>query len=153
MTVLFSSLISWGWMRIDTSATNWPIVPARDGTRWVWKNLWNQNWQGKPKYSENCSSANLPTINPTWHHLGSNPYSRGYSTRVENLKAAHREQIGTWISVTNFGPENGRNFIFILSFFNAFLSAPLPIFFLTFSLSICHFPRLYFTIFSLVVCH
>jgi hypothetical protein len=38
---------------------------------------WNENWQGKPKYSEKtCPSATL-SINPTWPDLGSNPGRRG----------------------------------------------------------------------------
>jgi hypothetical protein len=37
----------------------WPIVPAPDDRwRWLWRNWWNEDWQGKPKYSEKtCSSA------------------------------------------------------------------------------------------------
>jgi hypothetical protein len=35
----------------------WPIVPAPDD-RWLWRNLWNEDWHGKPKYSEKtCPSA------------------------------------------------------------------------------------------------
>jgi hypothetical protein len=47
-------LVSWGGVRlcpIGTSTTNWPIVPAPD-VRWMWSSQWNQNWQGKQKYSE-----------------------------------------------------------------------------------------------------
>jgi hypothetical protein len=40
----------------------------------VWSSWWNENWQGKPKYSEKtCASATLSTTNPTWSDLGSNP--------------------------------------------------------------------------------
>jgi hypothetical protein len=47
-----------------TAATNRPNVPAPgdydDGRNW-----WN-DWQGKPKYSEETSSSvTLPTTNPT----------------------------------------------------------------------------------------
>jgi hypothetical protein len=32
-----------------------------------WSNWWNENWQGKPKYSEKTyPSATLSTTNPTW---------------------------------------------------------------------------------------
>jgi hypothetical protein len=50
-----------------TSDTIWPIVPASDdGWWWVWSGRWN-DWQGKPKYSEEtCLSATLSTTNPTW---------------------------------------------------------------------------------------
>jgi hypothetical protein len=70
-------LFSWGGVRLsplDTSTTNWPIVPASDvGWWWMRSSRWNENWQGKPKYSEKtCPSATLSTINPTWTDLGSN---------------------------------------------------------------------------------
>jgi hypothetical protein len=39
---------------------------------------WNEDWQGKPKYSEKtCPSATLSTTNPTWPDPGSNPGRRG----------------------------------------------------------------------------
>jgi hypothetical protein len=60
---------------LDTLATIWPIVPAPDD-RWWWmfSSWWNENWQGKPKYSEKtCPSTILSTTNPTWRILGSNP--------------------------------------------------------------------------------
>jgi hypothetical protein len=67
-------LASWGGVRLSplgTSATNWPIVPALRGRWWVWSTQWNENWQGKPKYSEKtCPSATLSTTNPTWPDLG-----------------------------------------------------------------------------------
>jgi hypothetical protein len=46
----------------------WPIVPAPDDRWWpLWRNWWNEDWQGKPKYSEKtCPSATLFTSNPTW---------------------------------------------------------------------------------------
>jgi hypothetical protein len=47
-----------------TSATNWPIVPARVIMRLeIW---WNDDWQEKPKYSEKTyPNATLSTTNPT----------------------------------------------------------------------------------------
>jgi hypothetical protein len=40
----------------------------------VWSSRWNENWQGKPKYSEKtCPSAALSTTDATWHDLVSNP--------------------------------------------------------------------------------
>jgi hypothetical protein len=45
---------------------------------WLWSNLWNEDWQGKPKYSEKtCPSATLSTTNPTWPDPGANPGRRG----------------------------------------------------------------------------
>jgi hypothetical protein len=63
---------------IATSATIWPTVSAPDDRWWwVWSIRWNENWQGKPKYSEKtCASATLSTTNPIWPDLGSNPGRR-----------------------------------------------------------------------------
>jgi hypothetical protein len=52
----FFFLVSWGGVRLSplgTSATICPIVPAPDD-RWWWmrSRRWNENLQGKPKYSE-----------------------------------------------------------------------------------------------------
>jgi hypothetical protein len=73
-------IFSWAGVRLSplgTSATNWPIVPAPGDRWWVWNSRWNENWQGKPKYSETTyPSATLSTTNPTWLDLGSNPGRR-----------------------------------------------------------------------------
>jgi hypothetical protein len=75
--------ISWGGVRLSspgTSATICPIIiPALDDRWWwVWSSRWNENWQGKPKYSEKtCPSAALCTTNPIWSDLGSNPGRHG----------------------------------------------------------------------------
>jgi hypothetical protein len=71
-------LVSWGGMRLSllgTFATIWPIVPAPDDRWWwMWRSRWDENWQGKPKYSEKtCPSVTLSTINPTCPDLGSKP--------------------------------------------------------------------------------
>jgi hypothetical protein len=59
---------------LGTSATNWPIVPAPDDRWWIWSSRWNENWQGKQKYSEKtCPTATLPTTEPTWPDLDSYP--------------------------------------------------------------------------------
>jgi hypothetical protein len=64
---------------LGTSATTWPIVRAPDdGFWWVWSIRWKENWQGKPKYSEEtCLSVTLSIKNPTWPDLGPNPGRRG----------------------------------------------------------------------------
>jgi hypothetical protein len=75
-------LVSWGGVRLSpfgTSATNWPIVPVPDDRRWTWSSRWNENWQGKPKYSEKtCPSVTFTTTNHIWPDLGSNPGRRGW---------------------------------------------------------------------------
>jgi hypothetical protein len=71
---------------LGTSATNWPIVPAQDNRWWVWSSRWNEDWQGKPKYSEkSCPSATLSTTNPPWPDLGWNLDSRGGKPATNRL--------------------------------------------------------------------
>jgi hypothetical protein len=71
-----SSLVSWGGLRLlplGSSAANWFILPAPVERWWVGSSRWNENWQGKPKYSQKtCPSATLSTTNPEWSDLGSN---------------------------------------------------------------------------------
>jgi hypothetical protein len=70
-------LVSWRGVRLSPlgmSATTWPLAPNPDDRRLVWSSRWNDNRQGKPKYSEKtCLSATLSTTNPIWRYLGSNP--------------------------------------------------------------------------------
>jgi hypothetical protein len=56
-----------------------PIVPAPDCRwGWLWSNWWNEDWQGKPKYSEKTSpSAILSTTNTTWTDPNLNLGCRG----------------------------------------------------------------------------
>jgi hypothetical protein len=65
----------------------WPIVPAPDDRwGWFWSNWWNEDWQGKPKYSEKtCPSATLSTTNATWPDPGSNPSRRGGKPATNRL--------------------------------------------------------------------
>jgi hypothetical protein len=65
----------------------WPIVPAPDdGWGWLWSNWWNEDWQGKPKYSEKiCPSATLSTTNATWPDPGSNPGRLGWNPATNRL--------------------------------------------------------------------
>jgi hypothetical protein len=61
----------------------WPNVPAPDDRwGWLWRNWWNEDWQGKPKYSEKtCPSTTLSTTIPTWLDPGLNPGRRGSKTK------------------------------------------------------------------------
>jgi hypothetical protein len=65
----------------------WPIVPAPDDRRGgLWRNWWNKDWQGKPKYSEKtCSSATLSTTNPPWTNPVLNPGRRGEKPATNRL--------------------------------------------------------------------
>jgi hypothetical protein len=72
---------------LGTAATYWPIVSAPDDRRWwLWRNWWNEDWQGKPKYSEKtCPSATLSTTNPTWLDPVLNPGRRGGKPATNRL--------------------------------------------------------------------
>jgi hypothetical protein len=65
----------------------WPIVPAPDDRWWwLWRNWWNKDWQGKPKYSEKtCPSATLSTTNPTWLNPDLNLGRRGGKPATKHL--------------------------------------------------------------------
>jgi hypothetical protein len=65
----------------------WPIVPAPDDRWWwLWRNWWNGDWQGKPKYSEEtCPSATLSTTNPTWPDPVLNTGRRGGKPATNRL--------------------------------------------------------------------
>jgi hypothetical protein len=54
----------------STQFTGGPIVPGPDN-RFVWSSWWNENLQGKPKYSTTSS-----TTNPLLLDLGFNPGRR-----------------------------------------------------------------------------
>jgi hypothetical protein len=87
-------LVSCGGVRLSplgTSATNWPIVPAPDDIWWwMWNGRWNENWQGKPKYSEKTyPSATLSTTNPTW------PDPRSNTGRLGGKPATNHLSYGT----------------------------------------------------------
>jgi hypothetical protein len=84
--VYFFYLVSWGGVRL-TSATNWAIVPApNDRWWWMWSSGWNENRQGKPKYSQKtCPSSTLSTTYSTWRDVGSNPGRRGGTPATHRL--------------------------------------------------------------------
>jgi hypothetical protein len=60
---------------------------ACPGWLWGWRIIrWNEDWQGKPKYSEKpFPSATLSTTNPTWPDPGSNPGRRGGKPATNRL--------------------------------------------------------------------
>jgi hypothetical protein len=59
----------------------------------MWSSRWNENRQGKPKYSEKtCTSATLSTTNPTRSDLGSKPGRR------RGKPATNRLSYGTAVS-------------------------------------------------------
>jgi hypothetical protein len=53
---------------------------------WLWSNWWNEDWQGKPKYSEKtCPSATLSTTDPTWPDPCANTGRRGGKPATNRL--------------------------------------------------------------------
>jgi hypothetical protein len=80
----------------------WPIVQTPDDRwGWLWSNWWDEDWQGKPKYSEKtCPSAILSTTNSTWSDPGSNPGRRG------GKPATNRLSYGAEIEVYRSGVKN-----------------------------------------------
>jgi hypothetical protein len=69
---------------------------------WLWSNWWNEDWQGKPKYSEKtCPSAILSTTNPTWPDPGANPGRRGGKSATNRLSygAAMNREISGHIEI------------------------------------------------------
>jgi hypothetical protein len=57
---------------------HWMAYCTCSGWLWWWRSWWNEDWQGKPKYSEKtCPSATLSNTNPTWPDPVSNPGRRG----------------------------------------------------------------------------
>jgi hypothetical protein len=94
----------------------WPIVPTPDDIRWwLWRNGWNEDWQGKPKYSEKtCPSATLPTTNPTWLDPGLNPGRRGGKPASNRLSYSAAFILNKWhISTSVFV---FTRYIFVLTF-------------------------------------
>jgi hypothetical protein len=83
-------LVSWGgvWLSpLGTAATLWPIVTVPDNRwRWVGSSWCNENWQGKPRYSEKTYlSAALSSTNTTWPDLGSTPSRPGGQPATNRL--------------------------------------------------------------------
>jgi hypothetical protein len=53
---------------------------------WLWSSWWNENWQGKLKYSEKtCPSVILSTTNSTWLGVGLNWGCRGANLAIYYL--------------------------------------------------------------------
>jgi hypothetical protein len=69
-------LVGWDWVSWYCGHY-WPIVlvPAPDDRWWwLWRNWWNADWQGKPKFLEKtCPSTTLSTTKLIWLDPGLNP--------------------------------------------------------------------------------
>jgi hypothetical protein len=76
----------------------WPIAQAPDdGWGWLWSSWWNEDWQGKPKYSEKtCPSTTLSTTNLTWSDSGQLE-SNHVVVVMNGLQAYHRFFFSRWL--------------------------------------------------------
>jgi hypothetical protein len=65
---------------------HWMAYCTCPGWLWWWRIWWNEDWQGKPKYSEKTfPSATSSTTNPTWPDPGSNPGRSGEKPATNRL--------------------------------------------------------------------
>jgi hypothetical protein len=68
--------VGWDWVHLVLRS----LLAYRTNPRWwwLWSNWWDEDWQGKPKYSKKtCPSATLSTTYPTWPDPISKPGRRG----------------------------------------------------------------------------
>jgi hypothetical protein len=95
--------IVWGGVQAGSTrhVGHWMTYCTCPGWLWWGRNLWNENWQGKPKYSETtCPSATLSTTNPTWPDPCANPGRRG-GKRATNRLSYGAALIG-WLYISNY---------------------------------------------------
>jgi hypothetical protein len=110
-TFFHTWLFSLGGVRLSplgTSANVCLLYQPRmiDGDEWwLWSSWWNEDWHGKPKYSEKTfPSATLSTTNPTWPDMRSNPGRRGGKPATNRLSYGTASTLGLL-----FYPEDGGN--------------------------------------------
>jgi hypothetical protein len=96
-TIEWIIIINYEWDKLNWYIGGWsPIGSTRhcghqyaycanSGWLWWWRNWWNDDWQGKPKYSEKtCPSAALSITNPTCCP-DANPVLRGGKPATNRL--------------------------------------------------------------------
>jgi hypothetical protein len=106
-----ASLFCSGGVRLcplGTRASIRPIVLAPDGGRWwVGSGRWNENWQGKPKYSKKTLlSAALSTTNPTWRFLSWKPSGCGGNPATNHVTYANGPKFRVAYCVFNKSQRN-----------------------------------------------
>jgi hypothetical protein len=83
------------------------------------KNRWNEDWQGKPKYSKKtCHSTTLSTKNPTWLDPVLNPGRRGGKPANNRLSYGAACSINVHAGEKNIMSHGGRptSFFSLLNF-------------------------------------
>jgi hypothetical protein len=88
LRILFNSHSGgWNWNWVHSARR--PLLAYCTCPGWLrgWRIWWNEDWRGKPKYSEkkNCPSATLSTRNLTWPEPGGNPGRRGGKPATNRL--------------------------------------------------------------------
>jgi hypothetical protein len=97
--------------QFGTSTTNWPFVPTQED-RWMWNGWWNENWLGKPKYSEKtCPDATLSTTNATWPYLNSNLGRRGGKPATNRLSYGAAVELVKKFTVWVCNPKEPHGFL------------------------------------------
>jgi hypothetical protein len=94
------------WVHLGRQPQTDLLYQPDDG--WVWAIWWNDNWQGKPKYSaETRPPAILSPTNPKWLDLESNSGRRGGkpATNCLSYGTAYKANCVTsfaftWLSLT-----------------------------------------------------
>jgi hypothetical protein len=76
---------------------------------WMRSSRWNENWQGKPKYSEKtCPSTTLSTTNPIWQDSGSTGAVTVGSQRLTAWDMVRSTRLLTPLLCIFIGPEAKR---------------------------------------------
>jgi hypothetical protein len=104
--LLLLFLVGWDWVHLVLRQ-----LPALDNRWWwLWSIWWNEDFQGKPKYSEKtCPSATLSTTNLTWPDQGSNPGDRGWKPATNRLSYGKAERFSWLLTRGWHGYANLRN--------------------------------------------
>jgi hypothetical protein len=103
-----------------------PLLAPDDRLWWLWNSWTNEDWQGKPKYSEKtCPNACPPRI-PNHQTLSSNPGRRVGKPATKRLSYGTVLQSG-FLLLLFFNPEDGGNmFLRNVGWFSAGSTALYP---------------------------
>jgi hypothetical protein len=99
ISMLFSIRIVWGGVQTGSTrhVGHWMAYCTCPGWLWWWRIWWNEDWQGKPTYSEKtCPSATLSSTNPTWPDPGLNPGRRGGKPATNSLSYGAAKEMLNW---------------------------------------------------------